>query len=227
MDTAAAGAAPCDKPGAALVNDVSLGFGGLREFGEEFWKERLQLKVRESSCLHDVALVDSPGMIDSTASQWSEQGDAADGSLRDRQYEYFKVIEWFAARADVILFFFDPANPGTTLETLQALKGLLRWEYKVHIILNKVDTMTSFHDLARVYGTLCWNLSKMIPRYRPLLSLLACHPPEVSYAHPCAAQKGHPTGPHHLPSRLDAARGPGSSRGHDEPPWGEAHGQDR
>ena len=105
-------------------------------------------------------------MIDSTSAQWADEGPGSleEDSSASRQYRYFDVVDWFAAKADVVLFFFDPANPGTTLETLQALKGLMRWEHKLHIILNKVDTMTSFHDLARVYGTLCWNLSKMIPR---------------------------------------------------------------
>jgi len=37
-------------------------------------------------------------------------------------------------------------------------------EHKVHIILNKVDQFSKMHDFARAYGSLCWNLAKVIPR---------------------------------------------------------------
>ena len=37
-------------------------------------------------------------------------------------------------------------------------------DYKLHIILNKVDQFDNIHDFARAYGSLCWNLSKVIPR---------------------------------------------------------------
>ena len=63
----------------------------------------------------------------------------------------------------MILFFFDPDKPGTTAETIgiltQTLAGL---EYKLLIILNKVDLFQNIRDFARTYGTLSWNLSKAI-----------------------------------------------------------------
>ena len=31
-------------------------------------------------------------------------------------------------------------------------------------MLNKADQFTKIHDFARAYGSLCWNLSKVIPR---------------------------------------------------------------
>ena len=37
-------------------------------------------------------------------------------------------------------------------------------DHKLHIILNKVDQFERIHDFARAYGSLCWNLSKVIPR---------------------------------------------------------------
>lgn len=35
-------------------------------------------------------------------------------------------------------------------------------DYKISIVLNKSDTFKTANDLARTYGTLCWNLSKLI-----------------------------------------------------------------
>lgn len=75
------------------------------------------------------------------------------------------VTKWFAEKADVILFFFDPEKPGTTGETLQALTQALQGQdAKLHIILNKVDQFSKIHDFGRAYGALAWNLAKIIPR---------------------------------------------------------------
>lgn len=38
-------------------------------------------------------------------------------------------------------------------------------DHKMAIIFNKCDQFTKMHDFARTYGSLCWNLSKVIPRY--------------------------------------------------------------
>lgn len=37
-------------------------------------------------------------------------------------------------------------------------------DQKLHIILNKADQFQKIHDFARAYGSLCWNLSKVIQR---------------------------------------------------------------
>ena len=75
-------------------------------------------------------MVDSPGMIDSPMSRASiyasDRGnpDASGrrrGSDTSRGYDFEGVVRWFAERADVILFFFDPDKPGTTGETLSIL----------------------------------------------------------------------------------------------------------
>jgi len=65
----------------------------------------------------------------------------------------------------VILLFFDPDKPGTTGETLDCLTtSLAASEHKLHIIMNKVDQFVHIHDFARAYGSLCWNLAKVIRR---------------------------------------------------------------
>lgn len=50
-------------------------------------------------------------------------------------------------------------------ETLQCLTTALQgMDHKMAIIFNKCDQFTKIHDFARAYGSLCWNLSKVIPR---------------------------------------------------------------
>jgi len=65
----------------------------------------------------------------------------------------------------VVLLFFDPDKPGTTGETLSILlHSLGGMDHKLLIVLNKADQFKKIHDFARAYGSLCWNLSKVIPR---------------------------------------------------------------
>jgi hypothetical protein len=85
----------------------------------------------------------------------------------DRGYDFCGVVKWYADRADVVLLFFDPDKPGTTGETLSILvNALSNIDHKLIIIFNKADQFQNqqIHDFARAYGSLCWNLSKVIPR---------------------------------------------------------------
>jgi hypothetical protein len=78
----------------------------------------------------------------------------------------------------VILLFFDPDKPGTTGETLQVLTSALTGlDHKLHIILNKADQFKKIHDFARAYGSLCWNLSKVIQRKDLPRIYTMCLPP--------------------------------------------------
>ena len=146
------------KDGRTLVDDPDFGFGGLQRFGLPFLSH-LSMKVCDDIQTKDIILVDSPGMIDNPSTSLSRN------STRDRGYDFMGVTKWFADRADVILFFFDPDKPGTTGETLQALTQALQGQdSKLHIILNKVDQFSKVHDFGRAYGALAWNLAKVIPR---------------------------------------------------------------
>ncbi|CAH0489163.1 unnamed protein product [Peronospora farinosa] len=168
-----------DQDGPALVGDPDLGFSGLRVYGPALI-QRTQLKVRKG-IQAKYMLVDSPGMIDSPhspshLSQFnnkdtngrlsSQQQNSMNfkGHDSDRGYEFPEVVRWYAERADVILLFFDPDKPGTTGETLSILtRSLAGMDHKLHLVLNKVDQFRKIHDFARAYGSLCWNLSKVIP----------------------------------------------------------------
>jgi len=164
----APGVEDTDRDGPALIGNPDMGFGSLRAFGPNLINHTL-LKVRSDIAEHGFMMVDSPGMIDSPG-QGHGMGaflsDDEDDPLRSsRGYDFKGVTRWFAERADVILLFFDPDKPGTTGETLQILTSSLSGlDHKLHIILNKADQFYRVNDFARAYGSLCWNLSKVIPR---------------------------------------------------------------
>ena len=157
-----------DRDGASFIGDPGLGFSPLRSFGPAFMNH-FQLKVRKDLATSNLLLIDSPGMIDSPAALGAPFGStastAADRSTAERGYDFLRVTRWLAEHADVILLFFDPDKPGTTGETLECLTtSLAGMEHKLNIVMNKVDQFVHIHDFARAYGSLCWNLSKVIPR---------------------------------------------------------------
>jgi GTPase SAR1 family protein len=175
-----------DRDGPSFIGDPDMGFSGLKSFGPTLI-HHTQLKVRTNTAITDFMIVDTPGMIDSplirdsyssnqsqkpSSSASSSHDEASRQYYRsminanmDRGYNFEDVIKWYAERADVILLFFDPDKPGTTGETLSILTNSLQgMDHKLHIILNKADQFKRIHDFARAYGSLCWNLSKVIPR---------------------------------------------------------------
>ncbi|KAA0146742.1 hypothetical protein FNF29_07863 [Cafeteria roenbergensis] len=119
---------------------------------------------------------------------YTAAGVNTNASPRDRGYDFPGVVRWFAERADVILLFFDPGKPGTTGETLAAMRTALSgMDQKVFFVLNKCDQVQSVHDFARAYGSLCWNLSKVIHRKDLPLVFTTCVPAEARDDGPEAA----------------------------------------
>ncbi|GKY93551.1 hypothetical protein MPSEU_000322500 [Mayamaea pseudoterrestris] len=163
-----------DQDGPALIGDPDLGFSQLRQFGPTLM-HHTTLKIR-SNIDSNFIICDSPGMIDAPANYlMAEQrqqgsisrqaGGAAATSTMDRGYDFTGVVSFLADRADIVLLFFDPDKPGTTGETLSTLlHSLSGMDHKLLIVLNKADQFKKIHDFARAYGSLCWNLSKVIPR---------------------------------------------------------------
>ncbi len=141
-----------ERDGAAVVSNPDLPFNGLAPFGEGF-VSHFRMRLLPLPLLKNVTLVDTPGMID-----------AADPEA-GRGYDFAGVVRWFAERADVILVFFDPDRPGTTAESLTILtQSLSRMDHKLLVVMNKMDQFRSMRDFARCYGTLCWNLGKVIKK---------------------------------------------------------------
>jgi hypothetical protein len=158
------GPSDVDRDGPAFIGDPDMGFSGLKSFGPQLI-HHTQLKVRSNmDGMNDFMIVDTPGMIDSPMVR-DHVGGTDKRAVMDRGYDFEGVCRWYAERADVILLFFDPDKPGTTGETLQVLtNSLTGLDHKLHIILNKADQFKKIHDFARAYGSLCWNLSKVIQR---------------------------------------------------------------
>ncbi len=138
--------------GRATVADPNLPFSEFQQYGNDFL-DHLKLKRRPIEALKQICLIDSPGLIDNP-------GALNDGS---RGYDFNAVVRAFANSADLIIFFFDPDKPGTTGESLRVFTDSLSdVMYKLLIVFNKVDTFGDVRDFARTYGSLCWNLSRVV-----------------------------------------------------------------
>lgn len=141
------------RDGQVLMNDPQYPFSALRRHGKRF-AAHLRLKLVNSAVLENLALIDTPGMLDSVAEN-------------DRGYNYQEVIGELAHLADLVLMIFDPHKAGTIREVYESLRETLpqkSFEDRVLFVLNRVDECESLTDLLRVYGTLCWNLSQMTGR---------------------------------------------------------------
>ena len=139
-----------DAFGPAAVAKLPEEFRALESFGPAFL-QHLAVKTRNREVLKRVHLVDSPGMIDS-----------AEGAAT-RDYDFAGAVKRFSELCDMVFFLFDPEKPGTTGETVNVFAKSLRGvEFKLRVLLNKCDAFTSLYDFARAYGTLCWNLSRVL-----------------------------------------------------------------
>ena len=144
---------PGETPGSTLVNDPRYPFAGLKAYGENLISH-LCLKNVPSPLLENTAIIDTPGMIDSTAE-------------RDRGYNYLEVIGELAAMADMIVLMFDPHKAGTIKENFSTIRNILpgrTGEDRVVYVMSRIDECDNLSDLIRSYGTLCWNISQMTGR---------------------------------------------------------------
>ncbi len=142
-----------DLTGNSIVSDERLPFGSLRRFGEKLLAHLVMKKV-DVEHLADIAIIDTPGMLDSVTE-------------KDRGYDYLGVIGELAKIADLIVLMFDPHKAGTIKETYQVIRITLpatTGEDRVVFVMNRVDECANLEDLVRAYGTLCWNLSQMTGR---------------------------------------------------------------
>lgn len=142
-----------ERDGKFLLNDPEYPFETLKKHGQRF-TSHFKLKKVNSPFLKNLAVIDTPGMLDSITE-------------RDRGYNYQEVIGDLAQIADLVLVLFDPHKAGTVREAHTSLRDTLpsrTFEDRVLFVLNRIDECTSMIDLLRVYGTLCWNLSQITGR---------------------------------------------------------------
>jgi GTPase SAR1 family protein len=139
--------------GSSLVNDDQLPFSRFKSYGEQFTSHFL-MKLVENDILENLAIIDSPGMLDSV----TEKG---------RGYDFADVIGEFAVLADLIVLMFDPHKAGTIKETYTTIRSTLperSGEDRIVYVMSRIDECDNLSDLMRSYGTLCWNLSQMTGR---------------------------------------------------------------
>jgi energy-coupling factor transporter ATP-binding protein EcfA2 len=144
---------PEQRDGKFLLNDPEYPFDVLKKHGQRF-SAHFRLKKVNSPFLKNLALIDTPGMLDSVTE-------------RDRGYNYQEVIGDLAHLADLVLVLFDPHKAGTVREAHTSLRetiAMRTYEDRVLYILNRIDECSSLSDLLQVYGTLCWNLSQITGR---------------------------------------------------------------
>jgi hypothetical protein len=142
-----------ERDGKFLLNDPEYPFDSMRKHGQRF-AAHFRLKKVNSPFLKTLAIIDTPGMLDSITE-------------RDRGYNYQDVVGDLAQIADLILVLFDPHKAGTIREAHISLRDTLpsrTFEDRVLYVLNRIDECASLGDLIRVYGTLCWNLSQITGR---------------------------------------------------------------
>jgi len=142
-----------ERDGKFLLNDPEFPFETLKKHGERF-ASHFRLKKVNSPFLENLAVIDTPGMLDSITE-------------RDRGYNYQEVIGDFAQIADLVLVIFDAHKAGTVREAYVSIRETLptrTFEDRVLFVLNRIDECVSLDDLLRVYGTLCWNLSQITGR---------------------------------------------------------------
>jgi hypothetical protein len=142
-----------ERDGKYLLNDPEYPFETLKKHGQRF-ASHFRLKKVNSPFLRTLAIIDTPGMLDSI-------------SEKDRGYNYQEVVGDLAQIADLILVLFDPHKAGTIREAHISLRETLplrTFEDRVLFVLNRIDECASLIDLLRVYGTLCWNLSQITGR---------------------------------------------------------------
>ncbi len=140
-------------PGSTLVNDDRLPFAHFKGYGEKLISH-ICMKQVASPILENMAIIDSPGMLDAT-------------SENDRGYDYRQVLGEFAKMADLIVLMFDPHKAGTIKESYEVIRNTLpekSGEHRLVFVMSRIDECDSLSDFTRSYGTLCWNMSQMTGR---------------------------------------------------------------
>jgi GTPase SAR1 family protein len=151
--------------GATLINNDKLPFGALKSYGEPLFAH-FRMKYIDSPLLENLAIIDSPGMMDSV----TEKG---------RGYDYLSVVADLTRLADLVVLMFDPHKAGTIKETYSIIRNTLPGtsrEDRVLFVMSRIDDCDNPADLIRSYGTLCWNLSQMTGRKDIPRIFLTCSP---------------------------------------------------
>jgi len=134
-------------PGNAACSDNTKPFKGLVRFGMGFMN-KFNVSEVPAPILESISFVDTPGIL------------SGEKQRIGRNYDFGKIVEWFAYKADRILLLFDAHKLDISDELKMALDCIKGHDDKVRVILNKADTVSN-QQLLRVYGALMWSLGKV------------------------------------------------------------------
>lgn len=135
-------------PGNAAAVQADAPFGGLAQFGSNFLG-KFQISLSPAALLESITFLDTPGVL------------SGDKQRLGRSYDYVRVCEWYAERADMILLLFDAHKLDISDELKRTMTRLRPYEEKIRVVLNKADQVNQ-QQLMRVYGALMWSLGKVI-----------------------------------------------------------------
>jgi len=134
-------------PGNAACMDSTKPFKTLTNFGMGFMNKFNVTEV-PAPILESISFIDTPGIL------------SGEKQRMGRNYEFHKIVEWFAYKSDRILLLFDAHKLDISDELKSALDCLKGHDDKVRVILNKADQVSN-QQLLRVYGALMWSLGKV------------------------------------------------------------------
>lgn len=135
-------------PGNALAVDPAMPFTSLTKHGMDFLN-KFQASICKSPTLEKMFFIDTPGVL------------SGEKQKLGRSYDFVKVTEWFAQRADMILLLFDAHKLDISDEFQAVIKSCKGQDDKIRVVLNKADKITS-QQLMRVYGAMMWSLGKVV-----------------------------------------------------------------
>jgi len=135
-------------PGNALALQADKPFRSLAMFGTAFLS-KFEASVLKSNILERITFIDTPGVL------------SGEKQRIGRQYDFPRVTEWFAERADRILLLFDAHKLDISDEFKASIDSLRGHDDKIRVVLNKADAVDP-QSLMRVYGALMWSLGKVV-----------------------------------------------------------------
>jgi len=135
-------------PGNALALQADKPFRSLAMFGTAFLS-KFEASCCKSSILERITFIDTPGVL------------SGEKQRIGRQYDFPRVTEWFAERADRILLLFDAHKLDISDEFKASIDSLRGQDDKIRVVLNKADAVDP-QQLMRVYGALMWSLGKVV-----------------------------------------------------------------